>query len=79
MGTKLNPGKFDCYANAEPGEPMFVLLARDVAAPAVVEAWAAMRVMLINAGLKPIDDVAMVSEARDLAHAMRRWREENRK
>lgn len=30
MGTKNNPGAFDCYANAEPDEPMFVLLARDL-------------------------------------------------
>jgi hypothetical protein len=29
MGTKSNPGPFDCYAKAEPDEPMFVLLARD--------------------------------------------------
>ena len=26
MGTKNNPGKFDCYANAKPDEPLFVLL-----------------------------------------------------
>lgn len=29
MGTKNNPGKFDCYDAALPDEPMFVLLARD--------------------------------------------------
>jgi hypothetical protein len=40
MGTKNNPGKFDCYEKAEPDEPMFVLLARDPLAPALVEAWA---------------------------------------
>jgi len=28
MATKKNPGEFDCYANAGPDEPMFVLLAR---------------------------------------------------
>lgn len=43
MGTKNNPGKFDCYANAEPDEPMFVLLGRDKHAPALVTLWAAMR------------------------------------
>lgn len=36
MGTKNNPGAFDCYANAEPDEPMFVLLGRDKHAPAPV-------------------------------------------
>lgn len=43
MGTKNNPGEFDCYANAEPDEPMFVLLGRDMHAPRLVEAWAEMR------------------------------------
>lgn len=40
MGTKLNPGNFDCYENAKPDEPMFILLARDAGAPALVEKWA---------------------------------------
>lgn len=40
MGTKNNPGEFDCYANAEPDEPMFVLLGRDSLAPELVARWA---------------------------------------
>lgn len=43
MGTKLEPGKFDCYANAEPDEPMFVLLGRDALAPSLVNIWAMIR------------------------------------
>lgn len=43
MGTKNNPGAFDCYANAEPDEPMFVLLGRDKHAPALVWLWAVLR------------------------------------
>lgn len=43
MGTKNNPGKFDCYANAKPDEPLFVLLARDPLAPFLVSMWAAIR------------------------------------
>jgi hypothetical protein len=43
MGTKNNPGAYDCYANAEPDEPMFILLARDPSAPWLVKAWAALR------------------------------------
>ncbi len=43
MGTKANPGKFDCYANAEPDEPIFVLLGRDPNAPTLVWLWAALR------------------------------------
>lgn len=43
MGTKNNPGPFDCYNNAEPDEPMFVLLARDKYAPALVSLWRVLR------------------------------------
>lgn len=43
MGTKNNPSKFDCYAAADPREPMFVLLGRDPHAPALVRAWARLR------------------------------------
>ena len=43
MGTKRDPGAFDCYAAAEPDEPMFVLLARDPHAAVLVNLWAAMR------------------------------------
>ena len=42
MSTKNNPGNFDCYANAAPDEPMFVLLARDPIAPILVRIWACM-------------------------------------
>lgn len=43
MGTKDNPGQFDCYQAAAPDEPMFVLLARDKLAPGLVEIWALLR------------------------------------
>jgi hypothetical protein len=43
MGTKNNPGKFDCYANADPDEPMFILLGRDPMAPLLVAMWVKMR------------------------------------
>lgn len=43
MGTKANPGPYDCYAAAEPDEPMFILLGRDRHAAALVNLWAAMR------------------------------------
>ncbi len=73
MGTKTNPGQYDCYANAEPDEPMFVLLARDPIAPILVEIWAQLR-----AEASQTDDSAMVEEAEDCATAMRDWREKNR-
>lgn len=43
MGTKNNPGDFDCYAAADPDEETFILLARDVDAPARVQEWATKR------------------------------------
>lgn len=43
MATKNNPGPYDCYANAEPDEPMFVLLGRDATAALVVTFWVALR------------------------------------
>ena len=67
MGTKNNPAAFDCYGNAEPDEPMFILLARDVTAPEIVEQWAIRRMNLISEGHKPDSDRAMVDEAGILA------------
>lgn len=66
MATKNNPGKFDCYANAEPDEPMFILLARDPMAPILVELWASLRA---HAAGNP----SKVAKARAVAAAMRRW------
>ena len=63
MGTKLKPGKFDCYANAEPDEPMFVLLARDKHAPVLVWLWSLLRE---TEGESP----EKVQEAVDCASAM---------
>lgn len=45
MGTKNNPGNFDCYHNADPDEPMFILLGRDKHAPLLVKLWADLRAM----------------------------------
>ena len=78
MGTKNNPGSFDCYANAEPDEPMFVLLARDKTAPALVLEWAMERKRLIDEGRKPKEDLDMVAEAMDCAHKMIAWQTRNR-
>ena len=67
MGSKNEPGKFDCYANAEPDEPMFVLLGRDRDAPARVEAWA-------DAREKAGEDRVKVADARWCAQRMRVFR-----
>ena len=73
MGTKNNPGQFDCYANAAPDEPMFILLGRDPHAHAAVRKWANDRMVMIHAGLKPASDVHMVWEARECADAMEEY------
>ena len=68
MGTKLNPGRFDCYGNAAPDEPMFILLARDPMAPAIVRRWASHRAM------DPDTPPEQIEEALACADEMERWR-----
>lgn len=77
MGTKNNPGQFDCYANALPDEPMFILLGRDPSAPLLIERWATERSTAILRGERPQSDMAMVREATECAAKMRAWRKEN--
>lgn len=77
MGTKNNPGKFDCYAAALPDEPMFVMLARDPYFYRYVRAWAIQRSMDIRCGLRPEEDMALVIEAGDVATAGEEWRKNN--
>lgn len=77
MGTKINPGKFDCFANALPDEPMFVLLARDASASKLVTDWATIRKKEIEEGRRPLADMAMIEEALACARAMTEWRADN--
>ena len=77
MGTRNNPGRYDCYANALPDEPMFVLLARDPDAAYIVRLWAGMRSRRIKEGQRPEGDEALVNEATECADNMERWRAEN--
>lgn len=74
MGTKNSPGEFDCYANADPDEPMFILLGRDNDAPNLVRAWACKRALAITGGHKPESDWPMVFEAIQCARAMEDYR-----
>jgi hypothetical protein len=66
MATKNNPGRFDCYENAKPDEPMFVLLGRDPMAGSLVRLWADWRQ---ERGEEP----AKVAEARACADALDAW------
>lgn len=65
MSTKLNPGAFDCYANARPNEEMFILLGRDRSAAALVRLWAMVRI-------RQGDDTAQIKEALDCADRLER-------
>lgn len=68
MGTKNNPGKFDCYEKADPDEPMFVLLGRDPLASVLVQLWADWNVSLRQSYDK-------TQEAKACARAMAEWAE----
>ena len=43
MGTKNNPGKYDCYNKAEPDEPVFTLMGRDRNSATLIWLWTALR------------------------------------
>lgn len=66
MGTKENPGRFDCYSKAEPDEPIFVLLGRDPQAGNLIRQWAMERSRLGEAG-------EVIMEALACAAAMDRF------
>jgi hypothetical protein len=72
MGTKNNPGDYDCYEKAEPDEPIFVLLGRDSRASGLVMQWAA-----YESG-RADGDPAKVAEAEACAKAMRQWYADHR-
>lgn len=77
MGTKQQPGEFDCYGAALPDEPMFTLLGRDRLAPGLVRAWADEREDAVARGEAPESDREKIGEARTCASRMEAWREAN--
>ena len=64
----------DCYANAGPDEPMFTLLARDIAAPVALREWIEYRIMF---GKNEPGD-PQIQETLDVIAAMEAWRLKNR-
>lgn len=68
MGTKTDPGRYDCYHKAAPDEPMFVLLARDPLAPTLVRLWADLTYSRAGNG------AAKSAEAKRVAADMDTWR-----
>jgi hypothetical protein len=83
MGTKNNPGKFDCYEKAEPDEPLFVLLARDPSASVLVRVWADTAHAAMHGGFTGglVMDVSdeKIAEAYACADAMEAWLAARRK
>lgn len=77
MGTKRNPGEYDCYAAALPDEPIAHLLARDPDAPDTLRHWAQRRQNAISQGLQPASDQARVDGMRQIAWDMTQWRLNN--
>lgn len=75
MGTKNNPGPFDCYAKADPDEPLFILRAKDPLAPALVRMWAHVRE--VYDGRLGLIDSRKYLEAHDCAREMENWRAKN--
>ena len=79
MGTKDNPGEFDCHASASADEPIFTLRARDPQAPELVRRWAQERhqYFTLHRGPWTNREQHKRQEAFDCADAMERWRKEN--
>ena len=79
MGTKKNPGQFDCHAAADDDEPLFTLRANDPLAPDLVREWANRYEIskLVTLGAEVFErkgDRMKSDEARDCAREMERWR-----
>jgi hypothetical protein len=70
-----------CIEKREESEPMFVLLARDTAAPYVVEYWANFRQHQINIGERPDtpEERQHIAEVREKVKEFRAWRAVNRR
>lgn len=71
MGTKNEPGRFDCFDKAEADEPLFVLRAKDPVAAATVRVWILLRRV---ARLNKLGEAERLEEAENCAHAMDLWR-----
>lgn len=80
MGTKANPGAYDCYAKLKDDEPHFVLMGRDPLAGTLVRAWAGGAEMALDRALSQLPETehaaliehknAKISEANRCADAM---------
>lgn len=91
MGTKNNPGQYDCYAKLEPDEPFLTLRGKDPVAPYLTEIWAASRTGDMGKILDLVEEMSRdpgvikrvssdsyekLGEALKCAQSMRLWRAE---
>ncbi len=76
MSTLTKRSPHDILHRLRPDEPFFTLAARDEAAPAQVERWAADREREIQEGIRPDTphERAQIMEAQQCAQSMRMWR-----
>lgn len=74
MGTKANPGRYDCYAALKPDEEHFVLMGRDEHFARVVGFWAMLRMQHIAENKDPLSDLDKVQEALECARRGTKWR-----
>ena len=92
MGTKNNPGKYDCYDKLDPDEPYFVLRAKDPSAPYLIRIWeklrngnwvGAMYTLVMAMNYQPIHERVStktynkINEAQNVAHGMEYWHQRN--
>jgi hypothetical protein len=76
MGTKNNPGQYDCYDKADPDEPIFTLRAKDDTAPFTIRMWVAWRLLEARVTNMPVGASygAKLDEALACADAMEKWK-----
>ena len=76
MGTKANPGPFDCHADADTHEPIFTLRARDPLASMLVDLWVDLRELSRPRDHEPdrYREQRKRDDATNCAIAMRQWR-----
>jgi len=74
-----NPGPFDAMAKARPGEPIFQLLGRDIAAPPAITEWCRVRrnhAIKTMTGEELIEELRQCADAEGIALAMGAYRAE---
>ena len=79
MGTKTDPGEFDCYGKAEPDEPLFTLRAKDPLAPVLVRLWCGLRAAMAETAedtspARAAHETRKRREGLECARQMEEWR-----